>query len=186
MGLFLAVSSPCLELKTVPRGTWDGGGDGTREEVNTSFSFNTLINALPDKQLSLSLSRALSRCRNLISFIPLQSLPSSPLLSPQPHKYRLLGRKQSVKTDELRENTTYTASSEQSTTVPLRAQCLLSFMSVRGARVCVFTRRAACERQREMERKSIWFSASGVYSTDPQEQRRHDLSNYSTDTLLRG
>lgn len=54
MGLFLAVSSPGLQLKTVPRGTRDGGGGETQEEVNTSFSFNTLINALPDKQLSLS------------------------------------------------------------------------------------------------------------------------------------
>lgn len=47
------LSGPAAEDGTAGNEGWWGGGE-TQEEVNTSFSFNTLINALPDKQLSLS------------------------------------------------------------------------------------------------------------------------------------
>lgn len=132
------LSRPAVEDGTV--GSAEGWGEGvvTKEEVNTSFSFNTLINALPDKELSPSLP--VSRFRNLISFILQQSLPSSPSLSPQPHKYGLLGGTQSIKTAKRQEKTTYTASSEQSTSALLRGWCLLSFMSFRGLCLCFYWR----------------------------------------------
>lgn len=146
------------------------GGVVTKEEVNTSFSFNTLINALPDKELSPSLP--VSRFRNLISFILQQSLPSSPSLSPQPHKYGLLGRTQSIKTAKQQEKTTYTASSEQSTSAPLRGWCLLSFMSFRGLCLCFYRRGCVCEREREIENEHLVLSKWLVFRWAPGAESR--------------